>query len=430
MIRFDLRSVRDRINADPEFQRRGLGWSTRLRLDMEAAAYDLVIAEGQVTAFDPATADTPSIRIAGPAAGWQKMLSRTPPPHFHTLRTAAKNGFTVEAGDQEQFLAYYGALLRIVALLRVEVSGPPAVLPAGTPFRATDTAVGRYVYVTIEGTDYRIYYEEAGQGVPLLLQHTAGADSRQWRHVLADPDLQRHFRMIAFDLPFHGRSLPPTDGTEWWAQTYTLGKDWLMHCILAISEALALDRPVFMGCSVGGQAATDLAADHPEAIRAAVALNCYYHQDALKADPRMKEDFLAHPKSSQDGIGSIMAGITSPLAPEPFRRESFWVYASQAPGIYKGDLRYFVQEHDLRVNGHRIDTSLTPLYIVAGEYDGSTAHEAGGAAIPAHVKGARYSVIPGVGHFAPTEDPMRFREHIIPILYEIIGVEGEAQAAG
>ncbi len=46
--------------------------------------------------------------------------------------------------------------------------------------------VGRYLPVVIEGEEHRIYVEEAGAGIPLLCLHTAGADSRQYRHVLND----------------------------------------------------------------------------------------------------------------------------------------------------------------------------------------------------------------------------------------------------
>ncbi len=43
--------------------------------------------------------------------------------------------------------------------------------------------VGRYVYVTVKGVEYRVYFEEAGQGMPVLFQHTAGSDGRQWRYL-------------------------------------------------------------------------------------------------------------------------------------------------------------------------------------------------------------------------------------------------------
>jgi len=65
--------------------------------------------------------------------------------------------------------------------------------------------VGRYLAVDIEGAQHRVHVEEAGRGVPLLCLHTAGADSRQYRHVLNDaeitgrsrPSLSQTARIIA-----------------------------------------------------------------------------------------------------------------------------------------------------------------------------------------------------------------------------------------
>ena len=68
--------------------------------------------------------------------------------------------------------------------------------------------IGRYVYVDIGGEMHRIYFEENGVGIPLVCLHTAGSDGRQWRHLLADEEFAKSFRIIAFDMPFHGRSLP------------------------------------------------------------------------------------------------------------------------------------------------------------------------------------------------------------------------------
>ena len=97
-----------------------------------------------------------------------------------------------------------------------------------------DTAIGRYVYISIDGVEYRVYFEEAGRGIPILLQHTAGADGRQWRHLLEDTELQRDFRMIAYDLPYHAKSVPPT-GIEWWRSEYKLTKDFLLKFVTTLA---------------------------------------------------------------------------------------------------------------------------------------------------------------------------------------------------
>ena len=37
-----------------------------------------------------------------------------------------------------------------------------------------ENITGRYVYLDVDGGEYRVYFEENGSGIPLLLQHTAG----------------------------------------------------------------------------------------------------------------------------------------------------------------------------------------------------------------------------------------------------------------
>ena len=49
-----------------------------------------------------------------------------------------------------------------------------------------ESIVGRYLNAPINGDEYRIYFEEAGNGIPLLLQHTrpgpmAGSGASCWR---------------------------------------------------------------------------------------------------------------------------------------------------------------------------------------------------------------------------------------------------------
>src|SRR2546430_13865357 len=70
--------------------------------------------------------------------------------------------------------------------------------------------VGRYVYVQCEGKTYRTYYEEHGEGIPLVCLHTAETYGRQYRHQLCATDITAKFRSIPFGLPWHGKTLPPS----------------------------------------------------------------------------------------------------------------------------------------------------------------------------------------------------------------------------
>src|SRR5919106_3497468 len=99
--------------------------------------------------------------------------------------------------------------------------------------------VGRYVAVKAGGVSHRIFFEEAGRGTPLLCLHTAGADSRQWRHVLDDADITSRFRVIAFDLPYHGRSNPPD---RYWLAKYRLTTKTYVEIVRAVWKTLELER--------------------------------------------------------------------------------------------------------------------------------------------------------------------------------------------
>ncbi len=275
-----------------------------------------------------------------------------------------------------------------------------------------DAATGRYVYLDLDGVEYRVYFEENGQGIPLLLQHTAGADGRQWRHVLEDADLAEHFRMIAYDLPYHCKSLPPKS-EPWWTREYRLTKAFLMSVPLALIEALELSDPFYMGSSIGGHLAVDLALHHPDVFRAVVGL------EAALYTPGTVSDELHHPEISNDFKAHAMYGLMSPTSPEAYRRETIWVYSQGAPAVFKGDLYYYSIEHDLRETASDIDTHKVAVTLLNGEYDSSGTPERG-QALANRIPGAAYQTMEGMGHFPMSEDPKRFLQLIRPVLKELI----------
>ena len=52
-----------------------------------------------------------------------------------------------------------------------------------------EPVTGKYVWFDIEGRRHRVYFEDAGSGIPLVCLHTAGSDATQFRHLLNDTDI-------------------------------------------------------------------------------------------------------------------------------------------------------------------------------------------------------------------------------------------------
>ena len=277
----------------------------------------------------------------------------------------------------------------------------------------TADITGRYVYLDIEGVEYRVYYEEAGTGVPVILQHTAGCDSRQWRHLLEDPDFTSTYRLIAPDVPFHGRSLPP-ESQQWWTEEYSLTQNFFIQFHLALLDALGLDRPIFAGCSMGGHLAPDLALHHPGVYRAVIGIEAAMESHGVE---RILP-WLYHPRISNDTKPALMYTLCAPQSPEAFKRETVWVYSQGAPPVFKGDLHYYLVEHDLTETAKTIDTTKTAVHILNGEYDWS-AYPAAGQALATEIDGATYATMPGVGHFPMSENPEAFKQYFMPLLKQV-----------
>lgn len=274
---------------------------------------------------------------------------------------------------------------------------------------------GRYLYLEVDGTEYRTYYEEAGSGPTIILQHTAGADGRQWRHLLEDTDLTRRYRLVAHDLPFHGKSVPPTS-KEWWTEEYALHQDFFMRFIVAFCDELGYGNDtIYCGCSMGGHLAPDLALHYPGRFRATIAVEggLATHDD----EPFNK--YMWHPRCSDELKQALMFTMMSPRSPEPFRREVGWIYAQGAPPVHKGDLVYYLGEHDLTEETAKlIDTSKTAVYVISGDHDWSATPEHCRALADA-IPGATYTSMSDMGHFPMSEDPVRFKQYLLGLLDDI-----------
>lgn len=111
-------------------------------------------------------------------------------------------------------------------------------------------------YIQANGLD--IYYEEHGEGKPLLLIHGGLLTGDSWRPYIAA--FAEHYRVITPDSRGHGRTANPTG-----IMSYRLMADDMA----AFAQALDLQKPLICGYSDGGQAALEIGicySDLPQAL--------------------------------------------------------------------------------------------------------------------------------------------------------------------
>src|SRR5262245_4057285 len=111
--------------------------------------------------------------------------------------------------------------------------------------------------VRSDGCD--LYYEEVGEGVPILLIHPAGATASTWGS--ATEELARIGRWITYDRRGYARS---SGGLVRSMSTHTADA-------AALLESLRTPPAVVVGTSAGAAIAVDLAVRRPDLVRVVVA---------------------------------------------------------------------------------------------------------------------------------------------------------------
>ena len=413
----------DACANDGEFVLAARHWTGGLKLAIGETQLALAIADGVVSSGNGSSGPG-VLEFSGATDVWEQVLAAVPPRFYNDVMANISLGLGLSrSGDPVVHAQYFAAAMRAIELLRAspskkssnEASRELPMHNENGPTPRFDAPVGRYVHLELDGHDHRIYYEEAGEGIPLLMQHTAGCHGSQWRHLFEVAEITSRFRLIAYDLPYHGKSVPPIS-KQWWAEPYNLKGDFLRSVPIQLAAALDLDDPVFMGCSVGGLLALDLAQRHPDLFRAVIAV-----EGALNIEGNLQSlQELWHPQVSNEYKARLMDGIMSPTSPIAYRKETSFVYAGGWPPVFLGDLYYYIEDFDIRDTASQIDSNRVGVHILSGEYDYSGTAELGRQAHE-KIPGSTWTEMQGVGHFPMSENPVQFVEYLRPILAQISG---------
>lgn len=117
--------------------------------------------------------------------------------------------------------------------------------------------------LTEEGTSkylqtpsWKLHYNEAGEGHPVILLHGSGAGATGWSNFSPNiGELAKDFRVIALDAPGWGKSDPATS-------------DQYDHpaAVLELMDGLGIEKAALIGNSMGGMTGLTFAARYPERI--------------------------------------------------------------------------------------------------------------------------------------------------------------------
>lgn len=310
----DLREIEQvlaDVRLDAEFAAAVRGLDLQLLLEFGGTKLRLRLCDTS----PPANRESDDIVISAPSSVWERITASVPPPGYQSFTAVQRlvADFKV-AGDGIVVARALHAIERLFELMRQDIATAPDTSSEMNPA----AVCGRYRDLAASGRRCRLYYETAGSGIPIVFLHTAGADSRQFHHLLCDVDIGREWAMHAFDMPMHGRSFPPED---WEAGAYTLTESEYADWCVAFIEGVVGKPAVVIGCSMGAAIAMTLAATHSGSLLGVVAL------EAPDKSPGRRNPLLCHPEVNQPSYApSYVRGLMSPASPLRHRRLACWYY--------------------------------------------------------------------------------------------------------
>ncbi|MCJ9728666.1 alpha/beta fold hydrolase [Bradyrhizobium sp. PRIMUS42] len=369
------------------------GLDVKVRFVSDEERIDLLISSDSCRLVTSTGGADITVRTSN--AEWGRILASLPPPRYNCFTALQIKNDAVDVSGAPLIIAQSRAALeRIFEGLR-----EPLAYEEVSRHRDVRQICGRYAPVVADGVSTDIYFEEAGSGPPVVLLHTAGADSRQYTRLLADTALAKHFRMIAFDMPGHGRSFPSFEAMR---SVHNLTQAGYVAVVDAFISSIIGEPVLLTGCSMGAAISLALAAERPELLRGVIAL-----EPPLKSPGRSNPYLVDVRVANGSHNSAYVAGLMCPSGPSEERARAEWIYAQAAPGIYSGDLTFYSEEFDGFAVGPRIETSRVPVHLMTGEYDYS-ATPADGERLSRLIPGSSFEQMSGLGHFPMTENPDAF----------------------
>ena len=401
---------------DAELDNLGGRATVRFGVESDGTAALVEFADGKLTGIRPGGAQA-DFTLRAPVQIWARFLKPVPPAPCHNVLAMKFRvpEFSV-SGDEQKLLQHAHLVRRSMELARWVANGrdPGALRPEGrvpaSAAGAVEPIAGRYASIEIEGRPHRIYFEQAGAGRDLLFLHTAGSDTRQFHRLMNDAALLRDWRMTAFDLPWHGKSLPPQGGVpgEW-----RLNTDRYAACIDAVIRGLGLKRPVLMGSSMGGQICLEMAYRFADSLGGVIAC------EACDKITGREVPFAKHALYNQTlVVPEWIYGLMSPTTPRARAIEIWWEYSQGGYGVFHGDIEFYAHDWDARERVASIDTRRCPVIMLTGEYDYSCTPEMSRLTAE-KIPGAQFQMMKGLGHFPMTENPEAFLEYLKPALAQL-----------
>lgn len=244
-------------------------------------------------------------------------------------------------------------------------------------------------------------YEERGSGSPIVFIHGHPFDRRMWRPQLGGLAGQAH--LVAPDLPGYGSS--PARG-----ETMTMRV--LADSVVALLDALGIERTIVVGLSMGGLVAMEIALSRPERISGLVLAAT----TAASVTPEEAASRRAAAAEMEaNGMLKVALEMTGKLFGARARRDPalvsgmFEMMLSAPPAGAAAALRGRAERPDY---SSLLPSLAMPVLVVVGDEDAYSTSQVT-AELVGSLRSPQVLKLAGVGHLPNLEEPDTFNAALV-----------------
>ena len=240
-----------------------------------------------------------------------------------------------------------------------------------------------------------LWYDETGEGPPLVLLHQGVVDSRIWERVV--PLIAKRHRLIRYDQRGFGGS-PRPEGP------YSLVED-----LVAILDAAGLERAALVGASRGGNVALSTAVERPERLSALILLGSGLSGAQLNVD--WTPDQIARWERAEEdedwpAMAELDMEVWAPMGVDPELRAMFLENA-----VWSNSEDPAADEP----MAERVSGITAPTLVITGGRDVRGINEIGDR-LAQDIPGAQSAVIEEADHMIPWRAPEELSHLILDFL--------------
>jgi 3-oxoadipate enol-lactonase len=268
----------------------------------------------------------------------------------------------------------------------------------------------------VENQGTKIYWDEQGQGPPILLIMGLGYTSAMWHRT--HPALSQHFRTIVFDNRGVGLSdVPPGPYS-----IATMASD-----AAAVLDAAGVARAHVLGVSMGGMIAQEFALQYPARTRSLI-LGCTAAggPSAVRAESKVVDVLMARGMTPEQAREAILPYIYDAATPrrkidEDIRVRQPWL---PSPEGYMAQLLAILAWESYS----RIAQITAPTLVIHGKSD-ALVPPGNGELIAGRIPGAKLVLLEHASHLFFTDQTEAAHREILEFLLLHAGKEPDSETA-